>query len=89
MLSVLEEQITVGKAADELRYLDEAPGYWDDDDLACDFDVLPEVAAATAGYALSTLRQEGVHLMVDVGASTVDVCGFLLYGQETGTSTVY
>ena len=84
MLSVMENYITVGKAEDALRHLDEAPDDWEQDDFACDFDTIPEVAAATAGYALSALRREGVHLMIDVGASTVDVCGFLLYGREEG-----
>ncbi len=81
MLSVLEDHITVEKAEHELRYLVEAPEYWerDDDGLACDFDIIPEIAAGAVGYALSDLRREGVHLMVDVGASTIDVCSFLLH----------
>lgn len=85
MLSVLEETITIGKAQDELRHLVEAPEYWgrDDDGLACDFDIIPEIAAGAVGYALSALRREGVHLMIDVGASTVDVCSFLLH-QRAG-----
>lgn len=84
MLSVLEENITIGKAQDELRHLIEAPEYWDrdDDGLACDFDIIPEIAAGAVGYALSALRREGVHLMIDVGASTVDVCSFLLHQRE-------
>jgi hypothetical protein len=81
MLSVLEEQITLEKAQDELRYLTEAPEYWerDDDGIACDFEIIPEIAAGAIGYALSDLRREGLHLMVDVGASTVDVCSFVLH----------
>lgn len=84
MLSVLEEEVTIGKAQDELRYLVEAPEYWDrdDDGLTCDFDIIPEIAAGAVGYALSALRREGVHLMIDVGASTVDVCSFLLHQRE-------
>ena len=84
MLSVLEDQITIGKAQDEVRYLKIAPEYWerDDDGLACDFEILPEIAAGAVGYALSPLRREGVHLMIDVGASTMDVCSFLLYRDE-------
>jgi hypothetical protein len=85
MLSVQEDHITIGKAEDELRYLVEAPEYWerDDDGTTCDFDIIPEIAAGAVGYALSPLRREGVHLMVDVGASTVDVCSFLLDRRES------
>jgi hypothetical protein len=81
MLSVLENQVTIAKARDELRHLTESPEYWerDDDGLACDFDIVPEIAAGAIGYASSTLRREGLHLMVDVGASTLDVCSFVLH----------
>ena len=41
-------------------------------------DVIPEVAAEVVGYARSQQRDEGLHLLVDVGASTLDVCSFLL-----------
>lgn len=41
--------------------------------------VFPEVAAEVAGYTQSDLRQEGLHLLVDVGAGTLDVCGFNVY----------
>jgi hypothetical protein len=38
--------------------------------------VFPEVAAEVAGYTQSDLRQEGLHLLVDIGAGTMDICGF-------------
>jgi len=41
--------------------------------------VFPEVAAEVAGYTQSDLRQEGLHLLVDIGAGTMDVCGFNVY----------
>jgi hypothetical protein len=41
-------------------------------------EVVPEVAAEVVGYARSAYRQHGLHLLVDVGATTVDVCGFIL-----------
>jgi hypothetical protein len=34
------------------------------------------------GYARSTLRDPGLHLLVDVGASTFDVCGFVLHERK-------
>lgn len=84
MLSTLEENITIEKALKELQYLDDAPEYWDrdDDGLACDFEIIPEIAAGAVGYALSDLRREGLHVMVDIGASTVDICSFILYESE-------
>jgi hypothetical protein len=42
----------------------------------------PEVAAEVAGYARSEHRREGLHLLVDIGAGTMDVCGFLLNRSE-------
>ena len=46
------------------------------------FEIIPEIAAGAVGYALSDLRREGLHVMVDIGASTVDVCSFLLHEKE-------
>ena len=47
--------------------------------------VIPEVAAAVSGYARSPLRDPGMpglHLLVDIGAGTLDVCGFILHQKE-------
>lgn len=41
--------------------------------------VFPEVAAEVAGYTQSDLRQEGLHLLIDIGAGTLDVSGFNVY----------
>lgn len=83
MLSTLpENQITLQKAQDELRRVSD-PDYWGtDEEFACDFEIIPEIAAGAVGYALSTLRREGLHVMVDIGACTVDVCSFLLHETE-------
>lgn len=40
--------------------------------------VVPEVAAEVAGYAYSDMREEGLHLLVDIGAATLDVSTFIL-----------
>lgn len=47
-----------------------------------DTDVVPEVAAQVVGYAKSWQRQEGLHLLLDVGASTLDLCSFCLHEHE-------
>ncbi len=44
--------------------------------------VIPEVAAQVAGYARSSFRRPGLHVLVDVGASTLDLAGFMLTDQE-------
>jgi hypothetical protein len=41
-------------------------------------EAIPEVAAEVVGYARSDRRREGLHFLVDVGATTLDVCGFRL-----------
>ncbi|MXZ70796.1 MAG: hypothetical protein F4Z04_04720 [Acidobacteria bacterium] len=45
-------------------------------------DVVPEIAAEVVGYARSRGRNDGLHVMVDVGASTIDICGFVLHSLE-------
>lgn len=45
-------------------------------------DVIPEVAAQVVGYAKSRQRQHGLHLLLDVGASTLDLCAFSLHTAE-------
>jgi len=82
-LSTLKEElITFKKARTELKLVNN-PDYWaDDDEFACDFEIIPEIAAGAVGYALSELRREGLHVMVDIGASTIDVCSFKISEKE-------
>jgi hypothetical protein len=48
-------------------------------------DAIPEVLAEVAGYARSPQRQLGLHFLMDVGAGTTDLCGFILFeGAEDG-----
>ena len=44
--------------------------------------VIPEVAAQVVGYVKSRHREEGLHVLVDLGASTLDICSFLLRSVE-------
>lgn len=48
--------------------------------------VFPEIAAATTSFSKSNERANGLYLIVDVGAMTLDVCTFQL-GQEGGKDT--
>lgn len=41
--------------------------------------LVPEVAAEVVGYAKSRQRREGLHLILDIGASTLDLCAFVLH----------
>jgi len=49
--------------------------------------VYPEVAAEISGYAKSDTRQKGLHLLVDVGASTLDCSTFIIY--DNGAENAY
>jgi hypothetical protein len=51
-------------------------------DLA-EIDVIPEVIAEVVSYAESDFRDEGLHLLIDVGAGTFDVCGFILFENKS------
>jgi len=59
-----------------------APGIHPDN-----INVIPEIAAQVAGYARSRLRQEGLHVLLDIGAMTVDVAAFRL--SKTDGEDVY
>ena len=45
-------------------------------------EVVPEIVAEVVGYARSKRRRNGLHVMVDVGASTIDICGFNLHAPD-------
>jgi predicted Zn finger-like uncharacterized protein len=42
----------------------------------------PEVIMEIVGYARSPLRNDGLHLLVDIGASTMDVATFIIHSDE-------
>lgn len=48
--------------------------------------VFPELAAATTSFSKSNERANGLYLIVDVGAMTMDVCAFYL-GRKQGGDT--
>lgn len=84
LLSVLESEITLEKAEEKIRIVQDYPDDFARDEavLACDFAIIPEIAAGAVGYASSLLRRDGLHLIIDVGASTIDVCSFVLHSPE-------
>jgi len=49
--------------------------------------VIPEVAAEVTGYSRSDQRRYGPHLLVDIGATTLDTCLFLL--TDSGVQNRY
>jgi hypothetical protein len=51
--------------------------------------IIPEVAAEVVGYARSAQRREGPHFMVDVGATTLDLCLFQLSQEDEGYSYAF
>jgi hypothetical protein len=52
------------------------------DRLPAGFYLVPELTAAVAGYAFAPTSQPGSHMLVDVGASTLDIVAFNLVGRE-------
>lgn len=51
--------------------------------------IYPEIAAEVAGYSRSHARRNGLHLMVDVGASTLDVAMFRLHEHEQADRVIF
>ena len=79
LLSRRSESPTLKTAAAALEMAEEAV----DADLdVTTVRVFPEIAALVAGYARSRRRRDGLHVMVDVGATTIDVCGFGLRDRD-------
>lgn len=50
--------------------------------LPAGFDLVPELAAAIYGYANDDLARLGAHILIDVGASTLDTVAFILHQRE-------
>ena len=46
----------------------------------------PEVISEIVGYAKSSLRREGLHMLIDIGACTVDIAIFILH-KESGNDS--
>lgn len=44
-----------------------------------DLGIYPEVAASVVSFVRSPMRETGLHFLMDVGAGTLDVCGFVLH----------
>jgi len=91
MLSAKAGEVTLSKlhpafdAAEKVLFGD-APGLTGQEDgefLHPDsVQAMPEVIAEVAGFVRSRLRQTGMYLLVDVGASTLDVSTFILHERE-------
>lgn len=79
-LSVLREDLSLTLAEEALQ--SEAPLADLPEEDCAEVNHIPEVAAEVAGYARSHLREEGLHILVDVGAMTLDVCSFILHERD-------
>ena len=51
-------------------------------DLPAGFALIPELTAAISGYANEPFARDGAHILIDVGASTLDVVAFNLVNRE-------
>lgn len=84
MLSVFEEVVTLSKAEAQLKHNANGLSESEISHLSCAFNIVPEIVAGAVGYAASDHRREGVHLIIDIGASTVDICSVLLWARDHG-----
>lgn len=82
LLSTTPGPVTLDRAAEALACVDD--GIASGAAPLADFAVIPEVAAEVVGYARSDLRRPGLHFLVDAGASTLDVAGFILHESSDG-----
>lgn len=78
-LSVHSDRPTLDTAVGALGVADGEAG---EADTLHDLAVIPEVVAEAVGYAQSKHRRDGLHVIMDVGASTVDICGFILHSPD-------
>lgn len=78
-LSVGEGDITYHRLVETTEALH--LGQISDDDLP-PIEVFPEMAAEVTGYTQSDMRRDGLHLLIDAGAGTLDICGFNVYSVD-------
>jgi len=85
-ITVTSARDALEKSRDDIRNLENGVDVATDENHLHpdDIGVVPEVIAEVVGYARSNLRREGTHLLVDVGASTVDVATFVLHSKDDG-----
>ena len=55
-------------------------------ELPAGLDLVPELTAAISGYANEPVARDGAHVLIDVGASTLDVVAFILHGNKSKVS---
>lgn len=72
-LSIKNENVTVNSVQATLKNIETHPDT---------VEVFPEVVAEIAGYAKSPLREEGLHLLIDIGAMTTDIAMFNLMKEN-------
>ncbi len=73
----------VQEAIENSRWDIQQPEQYTDGEMHPEYaQAVPEVIAESVGYARSNLRREGTHLLVDVGAGTLDVAMFILHAKN-------
>ncbi len=54
-----------------------------------DINVVPEIIAEVVGYAKSDLRVDGLHMVLDIGASTTDLASFIIHQDNDNLDDNY
>jgi hypothetical protein len=82
-IQIVEEKLKNAKSyiddPDKLAEMESGDSLW----LHSDFiNTHPEVIMEVVGYAKSPMRKDGLHLLVDIGASTLDAATFIIHNQD-------
>ena len=75
-LSLCSTEIRLADARRALQQTGSTDSQGQGEGTPVEIEVFPEVIGGAYGYAHSDFRRDGLHLVVDVGASTVDACLF-------------
>ncbi len=83
-VAMKSELVSVGNVRSTLAAVQHGSGEREDDGglSAEDIEVIPEVVASAVGYSRSDVREDGLHLLIDVGALTVDMATFRLKAAD-------
>jgi len=86
--SIAEEKVTIENVRSTLNDLNNKELILQEINIE-NIDVIQEVVAETVGYSNSDSRVPGLHILIDVGAGTMDVSGFRLNNNKNEDSKYF
>jgi len=85
LLSSEADLVTLQNAVRIVDLIEQHLPYLNEKDLKIEPDlvaVIPEVTAEVVSYVRSDFRNDGLHMIIDIGASTLDIAGFRLDKED-------